>query len=109
MMAAAIAIGIVSNLLSGVSPSFGMLVAMRLVSGVSLGLIAWISWTEVFGDDERVGDVAVIGPIVGTVASPVIATFLDAAGPDWLYFASGRGPRAACPRRPFHAARGRQA
>lgn len=87
MMAAAIAIGIVSNLLSGVSPWFGMLVAMRLVSGISLGLIAWISWTEVFGDDERVGDVAVIGPVVGTVASPVIAMFLDAAGPDWLYFA----------------------
>jgi DHA1 family purine base/nucleoside efflux pump-like MFS transporter len=87
MMAAAIVIGVVSNLLSGFSPWFGMLVAMRLVSGVSLGLIAWISWTEVFGDDERVGDVAVIGPIVGTVASPVIASFLDVAGPDWLYFA----------------------
>lgn len=85
VMAAAIAIGLVSNLLSAVSPWFGMLVGMRLVSGISLGLISWISWTEVFGDDERVGDVAVIGPIVGTVASPVLATFLDAAGPDWLY------------------------
>ncbi len=86
-MTVAIAIGVVSNVLSGLSPTFGMLVAMRLVSGISLGLIAWISWTEVFGDDERVGDVAVIGPIVGTVASPAIAVFLDATGPDWLYFA----------------------
>ena len=87
VMAAAIGIGLLSNLLSATSPWFSMLVGMRLVSGISLGLISWIAWTEVFGDDERVGDVAVIGPIVGTIASPVLATFLDAAGPDWLYVA----------------------
>lgn len=86
-MAAAIAIGFASNLLSATSPWFSMLVGMRLVSGISLGLISWISWTEVFGDNERVGDVAVIGPIVGTVASPVLAVFLDVSGPDWLYVA----------------------
>jgi MFS family permease len=87
VMAAAIAIGLVANLLSGASPWFPMLVAMRGLSGVSLGLIAWIAWTEVFGDDERVGDVAVIGPIVGTIASPVLAWFLDVTGPDWLFVA----------------------
>jgi DHA1 family inner membrane transport protein len=85
MMAAAIVIGIVANLLSAVSPWFTMLVGMRFVSGVSLGLIAWIAWAEVFGDDERVGDVAVIGPIVGTIASPIIATVIDVTGPDWLF------------------------
>ncbi len=89
MMATAIAIGFVSNLLSAFSPWFSMLVGMRFVSGISLGLISWIAWTEVFGDNERVGDVAVIGPIVGTVASPALAMFLDAAGPDWLYIALG--------------------
>lgn len=87
MMAIAIAIGFVANLMSAFSPWFSMLVGWRLVSGMSLGLISWISWTEVFGDDEKVGDVAVIGPIVGTIASPVLAAFLDAAGPDWLYVA----------------------
>jgi DHA1 family inner membrane transport protein len=85
MMVAAIVIGVVANLLSAVSPWFTMLVGMRFVSGVSLGLIAWIAWAEVFGDDERVGDVAVIGPIVGTIASPVIAGLLDVTGPDWLF------------------------
>ena len=89
MMAIAIAIGLVANVWSAFSPWFSMLVGMRLVSGISLGLISWISWTEVFGDDERVGDVAVIGPIVGTVASPVLAGFLDLAGPDWLFIALG--------------------
>lgn len=87
MMAAAIAIGMVANVLSGTSPWFAMLAAMRFVSGLSLGLIAWIAWTEVFGDDERVGDVAVIGPVIGTIASPLIAAFLDATSPDWLFVA----------------------
>jgi DHA1 family inner membrane transport protein len=85
MMVAALVIGFVANVLSATSPWFTMLVGMRLLSGVSLGLISWIAWTEVFGNDERVGDVAVIGPIVGTVASPVLAVLLDTGGPDWLF------------------------
>jgi DHA1 family inner membrane transport protein len=85
MMVAALVLGVVANLLSAVSPWFAMLVAMRFVSGTSLGLIAWIAWAEVFGDDERVGDVAVIGPIIGTIASPIIAVVLDATSPDWIF------------------------
>lgn len=87
MMAIAIAVGFTANVLSAFSPTFSMLVGMRLLSGVSLGLISWISWTEVFGNDEKVGDVAVIGPIVGTVASPALAMLLDVSGPDWLFLA----------------------
>ncbi len=85
MMVAAIAFGVVANLLSAVSPVFAMLVAMRFVSGLSLGLIAWIAWAEVFGDDQRVGDVAVIGPIVGTIASPIVAAIIDSTSPEWMF------------------------
>jgi predicted MFS family arabinose efflux permease len=85
MMVAAIVLGVVANLLSAMSPWFAMLLGARFVSGLSLGLIAWIAWAEVFGDDERVGDVAIIGPIVGTIASPLVATVLDRSGPDWLF------------------------
>lgn len=85
MMVAAIVIGVVANLLSAAAPWFSMLVGTRFVSGLSLGLIAWIAWTEVFGDNERVGDVAIIGPIVGTIASPIVATLADRSGPDWLF------------------------
>jgi DHA1 family inner membrane transport protein len=85
MMTAAIVLGVIANLLSAVSPWFAMLAGMRFVSGVSLGLIAWIAWAEVFGDDERLGDVAVIGPIVATIASPLIAIVIDVSGPDWLF------------------------
>lgn len=87
MMAIAVGIGFVANVLSGLSPWFAMLVGTRFISGVSLGLISWLAWTEVFGSDDKVGDVAVIGPIVGTIASPLLALLLDATGPDWLYFA----------------------
>lgn len=85
VMVAAIALGIVANVLSGLAPWFAMLVGMRFVSGLSLGLIAWIAWAEVFGDNERVGDVAIIGPIVGTVSSPIVAAIADQAGADWLF------------------------
>src|SRR5690606_2374061 len=81
----AIVFGVVANLLSAIAPSFSMLIGARFVSGVSLGLIAWIAWAEVFGDNERVGDVAIIGPIVGTVASPIVAMVADRSGPDWLF------------------------
>ncbi len=86
MLVLAVAIGVVANLASGWAPWFSFLVGTRLVSGVSLGLIAWIAWTEVFGDDDKVGDVAVIGPIVGTVVSPIIATVIDRSGPDLLFY-----------------------
>jgi DHA1 family inner membrane transport protein len=85
MMVAAIILGVMANLLSAVSPWFAMLAGMRFVSGVSLGLIAWIAWAEVFGDNERVGDVAVIGPIIGTISSPIIASVLDVTSPDWVF------------------------
>jgi DHA1 family inner membrane transport protein len=88
-MVVGVVLGIVVNLLSGLTSSFSVLLGLRLASGVSLGLIAWIAWAEVFGDDERTGDVAVIGPIVGTLASPVIAVVIDLQGVDLLFLGLG--------------------
>ncbi len=62
-MLIAVVLGIAANLASAVTPWFGVLVGVRFLSGLSLGLVAWVAWAEVFGDDERTGDVAVIGPI----------------------------------------------
>ena len=85
VMVAAIVLGVIANLLSAIAPAFGVLIGARFVSGLSLGLIAWIAWAEVFGDNERVGDVAIIGPIIGTIASPIVAVIADRSGPDWLF------------------------
>lgn len=86
MLVIAVVIGVAANLASGWAPWFSFLVGARLVSGVSLGLIAWIAWAEAFGDNEKVGDVAVIGPIVGTVSSPIIAAVIEQSGPDVLFY-----------------------
>lgn len=85
VMVAAVVLGFVANLLSALAPWFSLLVAARLLSGVSLGLIAWIAWTEAFGDDDKIGDVAVIGPLVGIVSAPVVAIVIDASGSDLLF------------------------
>lgn len=85
MMVVAIVLGVLANLLSAAAPWFSVLLGARFVSGLSLGLIAWIAWSEVFGDNERVGDVAIIGPIIGTIASPIVAVVADRSGPDWLF------------------------
>lgn len=115
MMVIAMVLGVIANVLSATSPWFSMLIGARFVSGLSLGLIAWIAWAEVFGDNERVGDVAVIGPIIGTVASPIVAVIADRSGPDWLFIVlaslyvipaffirSMRLDAAQRPRRPRH-------
>jgi DHA1 family inner membrane transport protein len=86
MLVIAVIIGVIANLASGWAPWFSFLVGARMISGVSLGLIAWIAWAEVFGNDDRTGDVAVIGPLVGTIASPIIAMVIDQSGPDLLFY-----------------------
>ncbi len=85
-MLIAVVLGLAANLASGLTPWFSTLVAIRFFSGVSLGLIAWVAWAEAFGDNERTGDIAVIGPIVGTLASPVVAVVIDQFGADTWFF-----------------------
>ncbi|MFV0524483.1 MAG: MFS transporter [Acidimicrobiales bacterium] len=70
-----LASAVVANLASGMLPPFPVLIALRLVSGLGLGLISWFAWVQVFGDEDGMGDVAVIGPVAGIIASPLIALF----------------------------------
>lgn len=69
----ALGLAVASNLASALLPPFVVLVALRFISGLSLGLISWFAWVQVFGDDEGMGDIAVIGPVTGIAASPLIA------------------------------------
>ena len=82
LMAAAAA-----NLASAALPAFGLLVPLRLVNGVALGLLAWYGWVQAFGDDRRMGDVAVAGPVVGVVAAPLVSVLLEAGGPRLVFAA----------------------
>lgn len=85
VMVISLLIGLAANAASALTPWFSLLVGIRFISGISLGLISWIAWSEVFGDDEKVGDVAVIGPVVGTLSAPLIAMLIDVSGTDLLF------------------------
>ncbi|WP_419551600.1 MFS transporter [Candidatus Poriferisodalis sp.] len=69
-----------ANLASAALPAFAMLVALRLLSGLALGLVAWYGWVQAFGDTRRMDDVAVTGPMVGLIAAPLISVLLTAGG-----------------------------
>jgi DHA1 family inner membrane transport protein len=78
-------IGVAANLASAAAPTFELLALMRFGSGLSLGFAAWIAWQAAFGDNEKTGDVAVVGPLVGVVMSPLIAVTLESIGLRWLF------------------------
>ncbi|MDC3402321.1 MFS transporter [bacterium] len=78
-------IGVMANLGSAAAPTFETLALMRFASGLSLGFAAWIAWQAAFGDAEKTGDVAVVGPIVGMVMAPLIAVLLESIGLRWLF------------------------
>ncbi|WP_419921818.1 MFS transporter [Candidatus Poriferisodalis sp.] len=69
-----------ANLASAALPPFAVLVALRLLSGFALGLVAWYGWVQAFGDSRRMDDVAVTGPMVGLVAAPLVSVLLTAGG-----------------------------
>ncbi len=82
---ACFAIGAGANLASAVAPTLLLLSLAAMASGVSLGLAAWFAWQAAFGDTAKTGDVAVIGPIVGTIAAPAVALLIEQLGVHWFY------------------------
>ena len=78
-------LGVIANAGSAITPVFEVFSALHFVSGLSLGLAAWIAWQAAFGDTEKTGDIAVVGPLVGTLASPAIALILESAGLRWMF------------------------
>jgi len=90
-----------ANVVSAVAPAFGVLVGARGAAGLALGVLTWLAYSQVFGDADRTGDIAVIGPITGVVAAPVIGAVL-AQGDDQIVFFALAGitlvPLARVPR-----------
>jgi MFS transporter, DHA1 family, chloramphenicol resistance protein len=74
----AIALLSLTNGMSAITDSFQLLVAIRGCCGLALGVLSWLAWAGVFGDPRRMGDIAVIGPIAGLVAAPVMGVLVDA-------------------------------
>ena len=81
----AIALATVANGLSALVPWYSGLLVLRLVAGAAIAVLAWLGWQEVFGDDDRMGDVAVVGPVVGIAGAPLASFLAEAAGTAAVY------------------------
>ncbi len=66
-----------ANLISALTGSFVVLLAARAATGLALGVITWLAWSQVFGDADRQGDIAVVGPLTGVVAAPLFGLALQ--------------------------------
>ena len=75
-----------ASAVSIVAPVFAVLVLARGVAGLALGVLTWLAYSQVFGDAERTGDIAVIGPLTGVVAAPLFGVALQ-VGDDRTVFA----------------------
>jgi len=78
-------IGFAANASSVAADDLVLLSITRFFSGLSLGLAAWFGWQAAFGDRGRTGDVAVIGPLVGVLGTPLISWLAGEHGPDWVF------------------------
>jgi predicted MFS family arabinose efflux permease len=85
LLGAALATIAVTNLAPILLGSFQLLLGARFVSGLALGTVAWLGWQEVFGDEERMGDVAVIGPVMGIAGAPIAGILADIGGADAVF------------------------
>ena len=66
-----------ANVVAAFIGSFVMLVVTRSVSGLALGVLIWIAYSQVFGDDERTGDITTVGPLTAVVSAPIIGVLLE--------------------------------
>lgn len=85
IVVAAIAVLFATNALSAIAPNFTVLVALRALAGVSLGIITWVAWSEAAGSTGRMRDVAVVGPLTGAVAAPILGWAAAAGGIKLVY------------------------
>ena len=69
-----------ANVASAFIPLFSVLLLLRVCSGLALGVISWVAWSEVFGQEDRMGDIAVVGPIVGIVGAPLAGVLVEWRG-----------------------------
>lgn len=86
---ATVVLAVVVNLVSALLPIYPLLIVLRFLSGISMGVISWFGWVQVFGDESRMGEIAVIGPIVGIITSPIIALVANSGGASGVYLMLG--------------------
>lgn len=86
LFVAALSTLVLANVVSAVVSEFIVLVVARGVAGLALGALAWLAYSQVFGDADRVGDIAVIGPLTGVLAAPMFGLLLQVGDDRAVYW-----------------------
>ncbi|MEO1060169.1 MAG: MFS transporter [Actinomycetota bacterium] len=70
----------VANGLSSLLPSWPILLGLRALSGVGLGVTAWLAWREAFGHRRRTNELNIAAPLVVMVSTPLMAVLASEIG-----------------------------
>lgn len=89
LLDATLLVSAIAHCLSAAAPWFSVLLVLRFAGGLGLGMVAWMGWQEVFGDSERMGDLAVVGPVMGIGGAPLAALLADTWGADGVFLSMG--------------------
>ena len=97
-----------ANVVAAFVGSFVVLVVTRSVSGLALGVLTWLAYSQVFGDDERTGDITTVGPLTAVVSAPIIGVLLElgdvrgcsSCSPASRWCRSSGFPSSSCPTAP---------
>ncbi len=76
---------VLTNALSAAVGSFGMLLVLRTLAGISAGMLVWLAWTDAMKHAKKMRDVAGVGPLTALIGAPVIGTVANAGGDQPVY------------------------
>ncbi|MDH3752391.1 MAG: MFS transporter [Acidimicrobiia bacterium] len=77
--------GVVFNLSSMLAPTFAVLVGLRVLTGISGGLLVWLAWADAMRDSSALRKVAAVGPLTALVAAPLLSWIADVGGADAVF------------------------
>lgn len=75
------------NASSAISVPFPTLLALRLMAGVLMGLVTWITWADAARHTRGIHEVAALGPLTAAVGSPIVAVIAQNWGYPGVYLA----------------------
>ncbi len=79
------AVSVAANLLSLTAPTYGILLALRVVAGGAGGVLVWLSWAKAMRLSGSMRNVAAAGPFTVFVATPLIGWLADRFGTDAVF------------------------
>ena len=80
VLVGALFLAVAANAGSAWLPPLPLLLSLRFISGLSLGTITWFAWANAFGVQQKMSQVAVVGPVIGVLSTPLVALVIERWG-----------------------------